>query len=108
MTHKISELKRSAKNMINDTRAMGDQVSAVVGLILVGVVFYIGLAISNGVVTAVDLNNTSFSTAAQSITTGLSSAYSMGAVLLIVMVAGAIIVTLLRSFGIFMFGQRAQ
>jgi len=103
---KISVFNSYAKATLNDAlsdeKAMGDQVAAVVSLILVGVVFYIGLAISSGVVDAVDLNNTSFSGAAQSITTGLSSAYSMGAVLLIVMIAGAIIITLLRSFGFFM------
>lgn len=102
-----AQAKAYLKDALSDEKAMGDQVAAVVSLILVGVVFYIGLAISSGVVDAVDLNNTSFSGAATSITTGLSSAYSMGAVLLIVMIAGAIIITLLRSFGFFM-APRAQ
>lgn len=108
---KISVFNNSAKaylkDALSDDKAMSDQIGAVVSLILVGIVFYIGLAISSGVVDAVDLNNTSFAGAAQSITTGISSAYSMGAVLLIVMIAGAIIYTLLRSFGFFM-GPRTQ
>ena len=54
-----AQAKAYLKDALSDEKAMGDQVAAVVSLILVGVVFYIGLAISSGVVDAVDLNNTS-------------------------------------------------
>ena len=86
-----------------------EEAMAVLGLIVVGVIFFIGLAISSGILDSIAIdNNSSFYNASQSITTGLNSAYSMGSVLLIVMVAGAIIFALMKSFGGFIFGGRQQ
>ena len=100
---------KSADATLSDQRALAEEAMAVLGLIVVGAIFFIGLAISSGILEAIALNNTSpFYNASSAITTGLNSSYSMGAVLLIVMIAGAIIYSLLRSFGGIMFGGRSQ
>ena len=108
-SHELKNLcSQSADATLEDQRALMEEAMAVLGLIVVGVIFFIGLAISSGIVSSINLTGSAFEDASESITTGLTSAYSMGSVLLIVMVAGAIIYALMKSFGGFIFGNRGE
>ena len=99
---------RFGKKLKKDKKALGREVMAAVGLIIVSVVFFVGLAINDGVYSASALGNSSpFFNASEAMVGGVSSSYSMGSVLLIVMIAGAIITTLLGAFGGFLYSQRS-
>jgi hypothetical protein len=95
-----------SKKLKKDKRALGREVMAAVGLIVVATVFFVGLSINDGVLKASSIDSTSpFYNASEAITDGVSSSYSMGSVLMIVMIAGAIITTLLAAFGGFLMAR---
>ena len=98
---------RFAKKLKRDKKALGREVMAVVGLIVVSTILFVGLSINDGVLQASALDNTSpFFEASESITGGVSSSYGMSSVLMIVMISGAIIASLLGAFGGFLMARQ--
>lgn len=97
-----------ARNLVqefaqNEKGNMG-AIFAVLSLIVMGVLLFVGLSIMSGVETAtgIDANSSFYSTKSQ-VVSGIQSSYSMTTVLMIVVISTAVLAAL---FGIFVLFQR--
>jgi len=97
-------ITREAALFKDDTSGMsiaaGAAIGAVLGIIVVGAMLTVGLAINAGISDSVVIDATSpYYDASQSVVGGTTSAYAMSGTLQLVLMAGAVLFVLMSSLG---------
>ncbi|AKJ39769.1 hypothetical protein [Methanosarcina barkeri] len=95
--------KAFIENLFSDEKANMGAIFAVLSLIVMGVLMFVGLSILSGVDAATNINNTSaFYATKTNVISGINSGMSMTTVLMIVVISTAVLASL---FGIFVLFQ---